>query len=368
MVIGLGRAAQLAARTARRGRAARRRRRARPGRRRVPVLRLHAVEADDPRRAHVAEAARRRWPASAGRRHDVPPRSLAAPVGRADPRGHRRLARRRAGRGPRRRPGSGSCAGTAGSPAPAGAGRDRRRARGPYGPPAASSWAPAPSRRRCPSTGWRRRRTGPTARRCTPPRPRPGWSSSAAARSASSWRRPSRASAAGSRCWRSPTGCSAARSPRRRGACTTRSRAEGARRAHRRRPSTGSSTTARFRVVVDGEDARGRAAPGGGRAPDRTCTDLGLETVGLDPDADTVEVDERLRAGERLWAVGDITGKGAYTHVAKYQAVGVVRDVLGQDGPPADYRAVSPGHLHRPRGGRGGTHRGAGPRGRGSPC
>ena len=69
--------------------------------------------------------------------------------------------------------------------------------------------------------------------------------------------------------------------------------------------------------------------------------DVGLETVGLDPDEDTVEVDEHLRAGERLWAVGDITGKGAFTHVSRYQAAGAVADILGRDGPPADYRAVS---------------------------
>jgi pyruvate/2-oxoglutarate dehydrogenase complex dihydrolipoamide dehydrogenase (E3) component len=39
--------------------------------------------------------------------------------------------------------------------------------------------------------------------------------------------------------------------------------------------------------------------------------------------------------------VGDITGKGSYTHVAKYQAIGAVRDILGEAGPPADYRAVT---------------------------
>jgi pyruvate/2-oxoglutarate dehydrogenase complex dihydrolipoamide dehydrogenase (E3) component len=43
---------------------------------------------------------------------------------------------------------------------------------------------------------------------------------------------------------------------------------------------------------------------------------------------------------ERLWAVGDITGKGAFTHVSNYQARVAVRDILGQDGPWADYRAV----------------------------
>ena len=53
-----------------------------------------------------------------------------------------------------------------------------------------------------------------------------------------------------------------------------------------------------------------------------------------------LETDERMRAGEKLWAVGDITGKGAFTHVSMYQAAVVVRDILGEDGPWADYRAV----------------------------
>jgi pyruvate/2-oxoglutarate dehydrogenase complex dihydrolipoamide dehydrogenase (E3) component len=63
---------------------------------------------------------------------------------------------------------------------------------------------------------------------------------------------------------------------------------------------------------------------------------LGLETVGLE----RIEVDEWLRAGERLWAVGDITGHGAFTHMAMYQADIVVRDILGQGGASADYRAL----------------------------
>jgi pyruvate/2-oxoglutarate dehydrogenase complex dihydrolipoamide dehydrogenase (E3) component len=67
---------------------------------------------------------------------------------------------------------------------------------------------------------------------------------------------------------------------------------------------------------------------------------LGIEAAGLDPKAKAVEVDDRMRAGDRLWAVGDVTGKGAFTHVAMYQAGVAVRDILGQDGPPADYRAL----------------------------
>ena len=69
--------------------------------------------------------------------------------------------------------------------------------------------------------------------------------------------------------------------------------------------------------------------------------DVGLEAVGLDPDADSVPTDERMRAGDRLWAIGDITGHGRYTHVSNYQAEVVEADILGKDGPLADYRAVS---------------------------
>jgi pyruvate/2-oxoglutarate dehydrogenase complex dihydrolipoamide dehydrogenase (E3) component len=68
---------------------------------------------------------------------------------------------------------------------------------------------------------------------------------------------------------------------------------------------------------------------------------LGLESVGLDPSARAIPVDDRMRAAEKLWAVGDITGHGAFTHVATYQAGIVTRDILGQGGPPADYRALS---------------------------
>jgi pyruvate/2-oxoglutarate dehydrogenase complex dihydrolipoamide dehydrogenase (E3) component len=67
---------------------------------------------------------------------------------------------------------------------------------------------------------------------------------------------------------------------------------------------------------------------------------LGVGAVGLDEDAKTIAVDDRLRAAPGVWAIGDITGKGAFTHVSMYQAAIVVREILDQDGPPADYRAL----------------------------
>src|SRR5216684_536802 len=67
---------------------------------------------------------------------------------------------------------------------------------------------------------------------------------------------------------------------------------------------------------------------------------LGIAAAGLDESARAIGVDDRMRAAPRVWAVGDVTGKGAFTHVAMYQAGIAVADILGQDGPGADYRAL----------------------------
>jgi pyruvate/2-oxoglutarate dehydrogenase complex dihydrolipoamide dehydrogenase (E3) component len=67
---------------------------------------------------------------------------------------------------------------------------------------------------------------------------------------------------------------------------------------------------------------------------------LGVSAVGLDDQAHTIEVDERMRAADRLWAIGDVTDKGAFTHMSMYQGRIAAADILGQDGETADYRAV----------------------------
>ena len=68
--------------------------------------------------------------------------------------------------------------------------------------------------------------------------------------------------------------------------------------------------------------------------------DLGLETVGLDPTARSVAVDARMRAAPGLWAIGDMTGHGAFTHVSMYEGRIAGDDILGLDPEPADYRAL----------------------------
>jgi pyruvate/2-oxoglutarate dehydrogenase complex dihydrolipoamide dehydrogenase (E3) component len=67
---------------------------------------------------------------------------------------------------------------------------------------------------------------------------------------------------------------------------------------------------------------------------------IGADTIGIDPTARSLPVDERLRVTDGVWAVGDVTGKGAFTHTAMYQARIAVADILGQPHTPADYTAL----------------------------
>ena len=67
---------------------------------------------------------------------------------------------------------------------------------------------------------------------------------------------------------------------------------------------------------------------------------LGVAAIGLDPDSAVIATDGFMRAADGVWAIGDVTGKGAFTHMSMYQADIAVRDILGQGGPAADYRAV----------------------------
>ncbi len=68
-------------------------------------------------------------------------------------------------------------------------------------------------------------------------------------------------------------------------------------------------------------------------------TGIGLETVGIDPDPRGIHVDEYLRAGERLWAIGDVNGIWPLTHVGEYEGDVVAANIAG-DTHPANYEAV----------------------------
>jgi pyruvate/2-oxoglutarate dehydrogenase complex dihydrolipoamide dehydrogenase (E3) component len=69
-------------------------------------------------------------------------------------------------------------------------------------------------------------------------------------------------------------------------------------------------------------------------------SDLGLESAGLDPSAPFLEVDERMRVADGIWAMGDVTAKGMFSHVALYQSALVAAEILGEERSPARYDAV----------------------------
>ena len=65
----------------------------------------------------------------------------------------------------------------------------------------------------------------------------------------------------------------------------------------------------------------------------------GLETVGVQAGPQGIPVDAHLRAGERLWGVGDVTGVRLLTHVGKYQGEVVAANILGEP-REAHYEAI----------------------------
>jgi dihydrolipoamide dehydrogenase len=66
---------------------------------------------------------------------------------------------------------------------------------------------------------------------------------------------------------------------------------------------------------------------------------IGLETVGIEPDQRGIKVDQYMRAGERLWAIGDVTGIWPLTHVGEYEGDVVAANIAGAE-HPANYDAV----------------------------
>jgi pyruvate/2-oxoglutarate dehydrogenase complex dihydrolipoamide dehydrogenase (E3) component len=101
----------------------------------------------------------------------------------------------------------------------------------------------------------------------------------------------------------------------------------------------------RFRIEL-GDETVGvdKLLVAAGRRPQ--IADIGLDTVGLDPRARSLETDDSMRVlrdgqpVDGLYAVGDITGRGAFTHMSIYEAGVVVRHLLGEHAEEPDFRAV----------------------------
>ncbi len=90
--------------------------------------------------------------------------------------------------------------------------------------------------------------------------------------------------------------------------------------------------------VDDGRELRGdRLLVATGRRP--RVRELGLESVGVEPNAHGVPVDAHLRVADHLWAIGDVNGIWPLTHVGKYEGEVVAANILGQP-REANYDAV----------------------------
>jgi pyruvate/2-oxoglutarate dehydrogenase complex dihydrolipoamide dehydrogenase (E3) component len=111
-------------------------------------------------------------------------------------------------------------------------------------------------------------------------------------------------------------------------------------RAGRPAVRVGYSAPGGFTVTLDGgEDLTGAALlVATGRRTD--LPGLGVAAAGIDETLQAVPVDGHLRAAPGVWALGDITGKGAFTHVSMYQAGIVIDDILGREHHSAEYHAV----------------------------
>jgi pyruvate/2-oxoglutarate dehydrogenase complex dihydrolipoamide dehydrogenase (E3) component len=88
----------------------------------------------------------------------------------------------------------------------------------------------------------------------------------------------------------------------------------------------------------DGSEQRGdRLLVATGRRP--RVEGIGLETVGVEANPRGIAVDEYLRAGDRLWAIGDVTGVWPLTHVGEYEGDVVAENIAGGR-RRANYEAV----------------------------
>ncbi|HUA40780.1 MAG TPA: NAD(P)/FAD-dependent oxidoreductase [Streptosporangiaceae bacterium] len=91
--------------------------------------------------------------------------------------------------------------------------------------------------------------------------------------------------------------------------------------------------------LTDGSEVRGgRLLVATGRTTD--LASLGVGALGLDEAARWIPVDEHMRAAPGAWAIGDVVGHGAFTHMSMYHAGIVIDDILGRPHHPAEYHAV----------------------------
>ncbi len=91
-------------------------------------------------------------------------------------------------------------------------------------------------------------------------------------------------------------------------------------------------------TLTDGQKVRGQELlVATGRTP--RVDGIGLETVGIEANPEGIAIDERCRAAEGVWAIGDVTGVMPFTHVGMYQGRVTAADIAGRPAA-ADYTAI----------------------------
>jgi pyruvate/2-oxoglutarate dehydrogenase complex dihydrolipoamide dehydrogenase (E3) component len=90
--------------------------------------------------------------------------------------------------------------------------------------------------------------------------------------------------------------------------------------------------------LADGKVLRGdRLLVATGRRP--RAHGIGLQTIGVEPGAHGIPVDDRMRVADGVWAIGDATGIWPLTYVGKYQGRVAAANILGTP-RTAGYAAV----------------------------
>ena len=95
-------------------------------------------------------------------------------------------------------------------------------------------------------------------------------------------------------------------------------------------------------TLADGTTVTGeKVLVAAGRRPN--LREIGLDTVGLDPSAGNLDVDDHMHVEgvDGLYAVGDITGRGAFTHVSVWQARVLAAHLKGEPEPFGGYHGLA---------------------------
>jgi pyruvate/2-oxoglutarate dehydrogenase complex dihydrolipoamide dehydrogenase (E3) component len=92
-------------------------------------------------------------------------------------------------------------------------------------------------------------------------------------------------------------------------------------------------------TLADGTSARAeRLLVATGRRSDLAA--LGVGAVGLDEGARFIRTDADMRAAPGVWALGDVAGRGAFTHMSMYEGGIILNQLIGRPWHRAEYHAV----------------------------